>query len=201
MTECGSRRWRRSSRTLSSVTRGQSRWDCLASASVIWPSRQRSPRPMQLRRACAFRNRILGFINAPAIWQWVMLETLDEAIDAAPYEQRRNVLCSALEKIGYEVRRPEGSFYIFLKTPIADDIAFVKTACGRRRAGGARYGLWTLGLHPPVADHSAGAHRKIVRRLRARFPCLVPTPKIGQRRSATLDGGDNLYPRFGRQPD
>jgi aspartate aminotransferase len=80
----------------------------------------------QLRRACAFCNRILGFINAPAIWQWVLLETANEAIDAAPYEQRRNVLCSALETIGYGVRRPEGSFYVFLKTPIADDIAFVK---------------------------------------------------------------------------
>lgn len=80
----------------------------------------------QLRRACAFCNRILGFINAPAIWQWVMLETSDEAIDIAPYEQRRNVLCSALQTIGYDVRRPEGSFYIFLKTPIADDIMFVK---------------------------------------------------------------------------
>jgi aspartate aminotransferase len=79
-----------------------------------------------LRRACAFSNRILGFINAPAIWQWVMLESLDEKVDAAPYEQKRNVLCDALQGIGYEVSRPEGSFYIFLKTPIADDIVFTK---------------------------------------------------------------------------
>jgi aspartate aminotransferase len=79
-----------------------------------------------LRGACAFTNRILGFINAPAIWQWVMLDALNETIDAAPYEHKRNVLCDALEKIGYEVRRPEGSFYIFLKTPIPDDIAFTK---------------------------------------------------------------------------
>jgi aspartate aminotransferase len=79
-----------------------------------------------LRRACAFTNRILGFINAPAIWQWVMLESMDEAVDAAPYEHKRNVLCDALAAIGYEVRRPEGSFYIFLKTPIADDIAFIR---------------------------------------------------------------------------
>ncbi len=80
----------------------------------------------ELRRACAFSNRILGFINAPAIWQWVMLESLDEAVDAAPYEHKRNVLCDALAAIGYEVRRPEGAFYIFLKTPIADDIAFTR---------------------------------------------------------------------------
>jgi aspartate aminotransferase len=80
----------------------------------------------QMRAACAFSNRILGFINAPALWQWVMLESLDESIDPAPYEHKRNVLCDALEKIGYDERRPEGSFYIFLKTPIADDIAFTQ---------------------------------------------------------------------------
>jgi aspartate aminotransferase len=80
----------------------------------------------QLRGACAFCNRILGFINAPAIWQWVMLESLDETIDPAPYEHKRNVLCDALEEIGYDVRRPDGSFYIFLKTSIADDIAFTQ---------------------------------------------------------------------------
>jgi aspartate aminotransferase len=79
-----------------------------------------------LRRACAFSNRILGFINAPAIWQRVMLESMDETIDPAHYEHRRNVLCAALEKIGYEVRRPEGSFFVFLKTPIPDDIAFTR---------------------------------------------------------------------------
>ncbi|MGA2352204.1 MAG: pyridoxal phosphate-dependent aminotransferase [Terracidiphilus sp.] len=79
-----------------------------------------------LRRACAFSNRILGFINAPAIWQWVMLEAADETVDVAPYEHKRNVLCDALAAIGYEVRRPEGAFYIFLKTPIPDDIAFTK---------------------------------------------------------------------------
>jgi aspartate aminotransferase len=79
-----------------------------------------------LRRACAFSNRILGFINAPAIWQRVMLESLDERIDPAPYERKRNLLCDALEAIGYEVKRPEGSFYVFLKTPIPDDIAFTQ---------------------------------------------------------------------------
>jgi aspartate aminotransferase len=79
-----------------------------------------------LRRACGFSNRVLGFINAPAIWQWVMLEAADAAIDIAPYEHKRNVLCDALAAIGYEVRRPEGAFYVFLKTPIPDDIAFTK---------------------------------------------------------------------------
>ena len=79
-----------------------------------------------MRSACAFSNRILGYINAPAIWQWVMLQSLGETIDPAPYENKRNVLCDALEAIGYQVRRPEGAFYIFLKTPIPDDIAFTR---------------------------------------------------------------------------
>jgi len=81
---------------------------------------------VNLRGACTFSNRTLGFVNAPAIWQRVMLETLDETVDIAPYEHKRNVLCDALEAIGYEVKRPEGAFYIFLKTPIPDDIAFTK---------------------------------------------------------------------------
>jgi len=80
----------------------------------------------ELRRACAFSNRTLGFVNAPAIWQRVIVESLDEAIDPAIYQQRRNVLCDALEAIGYEVKRPEGAFYVFLKTPIPDDIAFTR---------------------------------------------------------------------------
>jgi len=78
------------------------------------------------RAACTFANRVLGFINSPAIWQRVMLETADAVIDISGYETKRNVLCAALARIGYEVRPPEGSFYIFLKTPIADDVAFVR---------------------------------------------------------------------------
>ncbi len=88
-----------------------------------------SPRLADLadvRRACAFTNRILGFVNAPAIWQWVMMETAGAVVNVADYEQKRNVLCDALQAIGYEVNRPEGAFYIFLKTPIPDDVAFVE---------------------------------------------------------------------------
>jgi len=79
-----------------------------------------------LRRACALANRILGFVNAPALWQWVLLEAMDASVDAAPYEAKRNALCSALAKIGYNVDWPEGAFYVFLKTPVADDVAFVR---------------------------------------------------------------------------
>jgi aspartate aminotransferase len=86
----------------------------------------RLPGLAALRGACTFTNRILGFINAPAIWQWVMLESSEETVDVASYQEKRDLLCDALSRIGYEVRKPEGTFYVFLKTPIADDIAFVR---------------------------------------------------------------------------
>ncbi|MGO8760269.1 MAG: pyridoxal phosphate-dependent aminotransferase [Terracidiphilus sp.] len=81
---------------------------------------------IELRGACAFANRTLGYINAPAIWQWVINETADETVSAAVYEHKRNVLCSALKAIGYDVTPPEGTFYVFLKTPIPDDVAFTR---------------------------------------------------------------------------
>lgn len=79
-----------------------------------------------LRRACAFTNRTLGFINAPAIWQLVETEALDATVDVSGYEGKRDLLCGMLARIGYEVRKPEGTFYVFLKTPISDDIEFVR---------------------------------------------------------------------------
>jgi aspartate aminotransferase len=108
-----------------------------------------------LRRACAFTNRILGYVNAPALWQRVIIESLDEAIDAAPYEHKRNLLCDALAGIGYEVRRPEGSFYIFLKTPTPDDIAFTQLLAEEGvlavpGAGFGRSGYMRLSLTLPL---------------------------------------------------
>ncbi len=85
------------------------------------------PDVADLRRACIFTNRILGFVNAPAIWQRVMLESADATVDVAAYEHRRNVLCDGLKKIGYDVKCPEATYYVFLKTPIPDDVEFVRT--------------------------------------------------------------------------
>jgi aspartate aminotransferase len=86
----------------------------------------RLPDLPDLRGACVFANRVLGFVNAPAIWQWVMLETSAMSVDVAGYEDKRNLLCEALAAIGYEFIRPEGTFYLFPKTPIPDDTAFVQ---------------------------------------------------------------------------
>ncbi len=76
--------------------------------------------------ACTFANRVLGFVNAPAIWQRVMAEAGDASIDPTPYQIRRDLLCDGLCTIGYELQRPEGAFYLFPKTPIPDDVAFIR---------------------------------------------------------------------------
>jgi aspartate aminotransferase len=86
----------------------------------------RLPGAEALRNACTFTNRILGFINAPALWQWIVAEAPEVLPDLSIYEEKRDLLCSGLERIGYSVRRPQGAFYLFLKTPIPDDVAFVR---------------------------------------------------------------------------
>ena len=64
-------------------------------------------------------------MNAPALWQLVMAEAADACVDAAAYQHKRDVLCAGLSAAGYEVSKPEGGYYVFLKTPIPDDVAFV----------------------------------------------------------------------------
>jgi aspartate aminotransferase len=85
----------------------------------------RLPDAAQLFAACAFANRTLGFVNAPALWQRVMAEAGDACVDVAAYQQKRDVLCDGLRRAGYDVRKPEGGYYVFFRSPIPDDVAFV----------------------------------------------------------------------------
>jgi aspartate aminotransferase len=79
-----------------------------------------------LIQACTFTNRILGFINAPAIWQLVVAEAPEDSTDLSVYAEKRDLMCDGLAEIGYDVRKPQGAFYVFLKTPIPDDMAFLR---------------------------------------------------------------------------
>jgi aspartate aminotransferase len=80
----------------------------------------------QMAAACTFANRTLGFVNAPAIWQLVMAEAADACVDTTAYQTKRDVLCAGLATAGYDVQKPEGGYYVFLRTPIPDDVAFIK---------------------------------------------------------------------------
>jgi aspartate aminotransferase len=79
-----------------------------------------------LRNACTFAMRVLGYINATALWQLVVAHAPDATIDVAGFQVKRDLLCDALKRMGYEAPRPQGSFYVFPKTPIADDLAFIR---------------------------------------------------------------------------
>ena len=70
-------------------------------------------------------TRVLGYVNAPALMQRAVRYLLEETVDVNIYQKRRDMLCAGLGSIGYEFTRPEGAFYLFPKTPIADDVAFV----------------------------------------------------------------------------
>ncbi len=86
----------------------------------------RLPGAIELSHACIFANRVLGYINAPAIWQLVILEAPEELPDLAGYQEKRDLLCDGLARMGYQVNKPQGAFYVFLKTPIPDDLEFVR---------------------------------------------------------------------------
>ena len=70
-------------------------------------------------------NRILGFVNAPALMQRVVAELQDVTVDTAIYARRREIFCSILRDAGYTFLAPRGAFYIFPKSPIQDDVRFI----------------------------------------------------------------------------
>lgn len=70
-------------------------------------------------------NRILGFVNAPALIQRAVTDHLRSVVDVAVYNRRRDRLYDALTGFGYECTKPEGAFYLFPKSPLADDVSFV----------------------------------------------------------------------------
>ena len=86
----------------------------------------RLPEAAALLNACTFANRVLGFVNAPALWQRVVTETIDTRVDIGSYQRRRDRMCGGLARIGYDLLIPEGTFYVFPKSPIPDDIAFMR---------------------------------------------------------------------------
>lgn len=75
-----------------------------------------------------FSNRTLGFVNAPALFQKVIAESLDEVVDVSIYEERRNLLYNHITKLGFTCVKPQGAFYLFPKSPIEDDVEFKNRA-------------------------------------------------------------------------
>ncbi len=78
--------------------------------------------------AAGVATRILGFVNAPSIMQLVIGKCIDAATDISYYDRNRNTLYDGLTKLGFKCQKPEGAFYLFMKSPIEDEKEFVNIA-------------------------------------------------------------------------
>ncbi len=79
----------------------------------------------ELLAAMILANRILGFVNAPAMAQRIAALCAQALVDVSIYERRRNLFCQILDEAGLEYVKPEGAFYLFPRTPI-DDVEFCR---------------------------------------------------------------------------
>ena len=70
-------------------------------------------------------NRTLGFVNAPSLIQKAVARCLDEKTDVAFYDRNRVLLYEGLTKLGFTCIKPEGAFYLWVKSPVEDEEAFV----------------------------------------------------------------------------
>ena len=78
--------------------------------------------------AVTIANRITGCVNAPSLMQKVIGECLDLKTDISAYKKNRDLLYNGLKELNFECIYPAGAFYLFMKTPIADDKEFCKIA-------------------------------------------------------------------------
>lgn len=82
----------------------------------------------EILAAANIATRILGFVNAPSLFQRVIAKCLDAKVDLEVYNRNRELLYSSLVEYGYECIKPEGAFYLFVKAPIENDIEFCNLA-------------------------------------------------------------------------
>lgn len=78
--------------------------------------------------AANIANRILGFVNAPSLFQRVIAKCLDAQVNLDSYNRNRELLYNALVSYGYQCIKPEGAFYLFIKTPLENDLEFCTLA-------------------------------------------------------------------------
>ncbi|MBN1295241.1 pyridoxal phosphate-dependent aminotransferase [bacterium] len=80
----------------------------------------------EIINALTFCNRILGFVNAPALMQRALYRDPDDRVSIEGYRTNRQLLLDGLGSMGYEIVPPEGAFYLFPKSPIEDEVAFTE---------------------------------------------------------------------------
>jgi len=124
---------------------------------------------LPLLEALTLANRILGFVNAPALMQRVVAELQGASVDNSIYTRRREKFCRILADAGYEFMPPKGAFYIFPKSPLADDTEFVSLLQNQKILAVPGKGFGTPGyfrlafcVDDGVIERSAAAFKKAI---------------------------------------
>lgn len=82
----------------------------------------------ELIGAFVVANRCLGYVNAPSLFQLVVSRCLDVDVDLEFYDRNRKLLYEKLTELGFEVVKPQGAFYLLVKSPVEDEEEFVAQA-------------------------------------------------------------------------
>ena len=119
-------------------------------------------------------NRILGFVNAPAVAQQILMECADAQVDLNVYRARRAAMAEVLTDAGIKFTMPKGAFYFFPKSPTADENIFIQAllaervlAVPGRGFGCAGYFRLTFCMDETVIRRSADGFRRAVERIGA----------------------------------
>lgn len=82
----------------------------------------------QMKTAAAIATRVLGFVNAPSLMQRAVARCIDAKCDVDSYNRNREALYNGLVKLGFECIKPQGAFYLFVKSPVHDEKEFCNVA-------------------------------------------------------------------------
>lgn len=82
----------------------------------------------EMTAALSIANRILGFVNAPSLFQKVIKKSLNLEVDVNIYKRNRDLIYNHLIHLGIKCEKPQGAFYLFPKCPIEDDKKFCEEA-------------------------------------------------------------------------
>ena len=78
--------------------------------------------------AATIANRVSGAVNAPSLMQLVIARCVDCKCDVGYYERNRNALYGGLKEMGFDCVKPQGAFYLWIKSPVPDEKEFVTKA-------------------------------------------------------------------------
>lgn len=78
--------------------------------------------------AASVATRILGFVNAPTLQQKMVVRCLNEQTDISYYDRNRETLYNGLTECGFTCIKPEGAFYLFVKSPVENEKEFCEAA-------------------------------------------------------------------------